>query len=88
LRRSLFEGIEPESLVEIELVTNGGTVVRTADGFKAALQHSARLESPLVVGRRMGLPTLNYRNRKSKKSSAKSIPGCRETNGMSVANAN
>ena len=66
--------IEPDSPVELELVTEGGNVRRTASGFKARPYNIPRGLIAAYYPETNGLLPLSYHDKKSKTPSAKSIP--------------
>jgi formate dehydrogenase major subunit len=66
--------IEPDSLVELESVTEGGDVRRTANGFKALPYNIPRGSIAAYYPETNGLLPLSYHDKKSKTPSAKSIP--------------
>jgi formate dehydrogenase major subunit len=66
--------IEPDSLVEMESVTEGGNVRRTAGGFKARPYNIPRGSIAAYSRETNDLPLLSYYDKKSKTPSAKSIP--------------
>ena len=66
--------IEPNSLVELESVTEGGDVRRTARGFKARPYNIPRGSIAAYYPETNGLLPLSYHDKKSKTPSAKSIP--------------
>ena len=66
--------IEPDSLVELESVTEGGDVRRTASGFKARPYNIPRGSIAAYYPETNGLLPLSYHDRKCKTPSAKSIP--------------
>ena len=66
--------IEPDALVELESVTEGGDVRRTAGGFKARPYNIPRGSIAAYYPETNGLLPLSYHDKKSKTPSAKSIP--------------
>jgi molybdopterin-dependent oxidoreductase alpha subunit len=66
--------IEPDSLVEIESVTDGGDVRRTAAGFKVKPYNIPRGSIAAYYPETNGLLPLSYHDKRSKTPSAKSIP--------------
>ena len=66
--------IEPDSPVELESVTEGGNVRRTASGFKARPYNIPRGSIAAYYPETNGLLPLSYHDKKSKTPSAKSIP--------------
>jgi molybdopterin-dependent oxidoreductase alpha subunit len=66
--------IEPDSLVEMESVTEGGDVRRTASGFKVRPYNIPRGSIAAYYPETNGLLPLSYHDKKSKTPSAKSIP--------------
>ena len=66
--------IEPDSLVELETVTEGGNVRRNAGGFKARPYDIPRGSIAAYYPETNGLLPLSYHDKKSKTPSAKSIP--------------
>jgi formate dehydrogenase major subunit len=66
--------IVPDSLVELESVTGGGDVRRTASGFKARPYSIPRGSIAAYYPETNGLLPLSYHDKKSKTPSAKSIP--------------
>jgi anaerobic selenocysteine-containing dehydrogenase len=66
--------IEPDALVEMESVTEGGNVRRTAGGFKARPYNIPRGSIAAYYPETNGLLPLSYHDKKSKTPSAKSIP--------------
>ncbi len=66
--------IGPDSLVELESVTDRGDVRRTADGFKARPYNIPRGSIAAYYPETNGLLPLSYHDKKSKTPSAKSIP--------------
>jgi molybdopterin-dependent oxidoreductase alpha subunit len=66
--------IEPESLVELESVTEHGDVRRTASGFKVRPYNIPRGSIAAYYPETNGLMPLSYHDKKSKTPSAKSIP--------------
>ena len=66
--------VEPDLLVEMELVTEGGDVRRTAGGFKARPYNIPRGSIAAYYPETNGLLPLSYHDKKSKTPSAKSIP--------------
>jgi molybdopterin-dependent oxidoreductase alpha subunit len=66
--------IEPDSLVELESVTDGGDVRRSASGFKVRPYDSPRGSVAAYYPETNGLLPLSYHDKKSKTPSAKSIP--------------
>jgi hypothetical protein len=66
--------VEPDSLVEMESVTEGGDVRRTAGGFKARPYNIPRGSIAAYYPETNGLLPLSYHDKKSKTLSAKSIP--------------
>ena len=66
--------IEPDSLVEMETVTEGGNVRRNAGGFKARPYDIPRGSIAAYYPETNGLLPLSYHDKKSKTPSAKSIP--------------
>ncbi len=66
--------IEPDSLVELESVTHGGDVRRTAGGFKVRRYNIPRGSIAAYYPETNGLLPLSYHDAKSKTPSAKSIP--------------
>jgi formate dehydrogenase major subunit len=67
-------GIAPDSLVELETVTDGGEVRRRASGFKARPYNIPRGSIAAYYPEANGLLPLSYHDKKSKTPSAKSIP--------------
>ncbi len=66
--------IEPDSLVELESVTEGGGVRRAASGFKARPYNIPRGSIAAYYPEANNLLPLSYHDKKSKTPSAKSIP--------------
>jgi molybdopterin-dependent oxidoreductase alpha subunit len=66
--------IEPDALVEMESVTEGGNVRRTAGGFKARRYNIPRGSIAAYYPETNGLLPLSFHDKKSKTPSAKSIP--------------
>ena len=66
--------IEPDTLVELESVTDGGAARRTASGFKVRPYNIPRGSIAAYYPETNGLLPLSYHDRKSKTPSAKSIP--------------
>ena len=66
--------IEPDSLVEMESVTEGGNVRRTAGGFKARPYSIPRGSIAAFYPETNGLLPLSYHDKKSKTPSAESAP--------------
>jgi len=67
--------IEPDSLVELETVTDGGDVRRTANGFKGvALEYPARGSIAANYPEANNLLPPSYHDKKSKTPSGKSLP--------------
>jgi len=66
--------IEPDSLVELETVTNDGDVRRTASGFKVRPYNIPRGSIAAYYPESNGLLPLSHHDKKSKTPSAKSIP--------------
>jgi len=66
--------IEPDSLVELESVTDGGDVRRSASGFKVRPYDIPRGSVAAYYPETNGLLPLSYHDKKSKTPSAKSIP--------------
>jgi formate dehydrogenase major subunit len=66
--------IEPDSLVELESVTDGGDVRRTARGFKVRRYDIPRGSIAAYYPETNGLLPLSFHDKKSKTPSAKSIP--------------
>jgi molybdopterin-dependent oxidoreductase alpha subunit len=66
--------IEPDSLVALEAVTDGGEVRRTASGFKVKAYSIPRGSIAAYYPETNGLMPLSYHDQKSKTPSAKSIP--------------
>jgi molybdopterin-dependent oxidoreductase alpha subunit len=66
--------IEPDSLVELESVTDGGNVRRSASGFKVRPYDIPRGSIAAYYPETNGLLPLSYHDKKSKTPSAKSIP--------------
>ena len=66
--------IEPDAFVELESVTDGGDVRRTAGGFKARPYDVPRGSIAAYYPETNGLLPLSYHDKKSKTPSAKSIP--------------
>ena len=66
--------IEPDSLVELELVTEAGGVRRSASGFKARPYNIPRGSIAAYYPETNDLLPLSYHDKKSKTPSAKSIP--------------
>ena len=67
--------IQADQLVELESVTSGGDVRRTASGFKARPYNIPRRgRSPPTIPKTNGLMPLSHHDKKSKTPSAKSIP--------------
>jgi formate dehydrogenase major subunit len=66
--------IGPDSLVELESVTEGGDVRRTASGFKVRPYNIPRGSIAAYYPETNGLLPLSYHDKKSKTPSAKSIP--------------
>jgi len=66
--------IEPDSLVELESVTDGGDVRRTVSGFKVRPYNIPRGSIAAYYPETNGLLPLSYHDKKSKTPSAKSIP--------------
>jgi anaerobic selenocysteine-containing dehydrogenase len=66
--------IEPDSLVEMESVTESGDVRRTASGFKVRPYNIPRGSIAAYYPETNGLLPLSYHDKKSKTPSAKSIP--------------
>ena len=66
--------IEPDSIVEMESVTEGGDVRRTAGGFKARPCNIPRGLIAAYYPETNGLLPLSYHDKKSKTPSAKSVP--------------
>src|SRR5208283_1338224 len=67
-------GILPDSLVELESVTEGGDVRRSASGFKVRPYNIPRGSIAAYYPETNGLLPLSYHDKKSKTPSAKSIP--------------
>ena len=67
-------GIGPDALVELEFVTEGGNVRRTASGFKARPYNIPQGSIAAYYPETSGLMPLSYHDKKSKTPSAKSIP--------------
>ena len=66
--------IEPDSLVELESVTHGGDVRRTARGFKVRRYNIPRGSIAAYYPETNNLLPLSFHDKKSKTPSAKSIP--------------
>jgi formate dehydrogenase major subunit len=66
--------IEPDSLVELESVTEGGDVRRTASGFKVRPYNIPRGSIAAYYPEANNLLPLSYHDKKSKTPSGKSIP--------------
>ena len=66
--------IEPESLVELESVTDGGDVRRTVSGFKVRPYNIPKGSIAAYYPETNNLLPLSYHDKKSKTPSAKSIP--------------
>ena len=66
--------IQPDSLVELESVTGGGDVRRTASGFKVRPYDIPRGSIAAYYPETNGLLPLSHHDKKSKTPSAKSIP--------------
>jgi molybdopterin-dependent oxidoreductase alpha subunit len=66
--------IEPESLVELESVTDGGNVRRTVSGFKVRPYNIPKGSIAAYYPETNNLLPLSYHDKKSKTPSAKSIP--------------
>ena len=67
-------GIAADQVVELESVTEGGDVRRTASGFKARPYNIPRGSIAAYYPETNGLLPLSYHDKKSKTPSAKSIP--------------
>lgn len=66
--------IEPNSLVDLESVTDAGDVRRTAAGFKVKPYNIPRGSIAAYYPETNGLLPLSYHDKRSKTPSAKSIP--------------
>src|ERR1700692_2081072 len=77
--------IEPDALVELESVTDGGDVRRTASGFKVKPYNIPRGSIASYYPETNNLLPLSSHDKKSKTPSAKSIPVVVRTMGNGAA---